>query len=147
MTKSGFKAVFLLLVFAVVPVLFCANVLEPLPDTTWSQKIHAGIYTLLDKRPPDVPLGEWEFMIGWTINLHANYGHSWYWVNRERRYHFLREFERRLQAPVDAATIDWIWDEFAQHTKGGQDYSDKYRPTRSPDLKRAQPGWFSFPKR
>ena len=43
---------------------------------------------------------------------------------------FEAELKRRLQGPVTLKDIDWIWDEYAAHTEHGQQYSDKYRPTR-----------------
>ena len=110
----------------------------------WHERARAGIRALADKRPADVPLGQWEFMVGWTLNLHANWGTSHTWVDREQMWPYLDELERRLQGPVGVATIDWIWDEYARITKGGRGYGERYRPTRSPDLEFAQPGCFGL---
>lgn len=92
----------------------------------WYSDVRADIYSLASKRPPDVSRGEWENMVGCTINLHANCGHS---VDTDWRDRFAAELKRRLQAPVDVATIDWIWDEYVRFTKVGKSYSDMFRPT------------------
>ena len=85
----------------------------------WDRRIEARIRELPAKRPAEVPLGQWEFMVGWTMNLHANCG-AYDWKHRGRRWQFLEDFERRLQGPVEVATIDWIWDEYVRNAKGGQ---------------------------
>jgi len=146
MTGAGFKSLIVLILVASGVLAFWTFAIEPhIPDLAWSQRIQDGILSLPAKRPPDIPLGEWDLMVGWTMNLHANCGDSRVWVSRDQRYAFLEAFERRLQEPVDATTIDWIWDEYARNSKWGPSYSDRYRPTRSPDLKLAQPGCFMFP--
>jgi hypothetical protein len=110
----------------------------------WHEWARAGIYALADKRPADVPPGRWEFMVGWTLNLHSNCG-TWHtWVDREQMWPYLDELERRLHEPVSVATIDWIWDEYARITKGGRGYGERYRPTHSSDLEFAQPGCFGI---
>jgi hypothetical protein len=111
---------------------FWLLVLEPnIPDLEWSRRVEAGFRKLRSKRPADVPQGQWEFMVDWTMNLHANCGPD-HWTIRKLRWQFLDEFERRLEGPVGPATIDWIWDEYVRNARGGQLY-DKFRPTRSPD--------------
>jgi hypothetical protein len=45
------------------------------------------------------------------------------------RARFLAEFDRRLKGKVNLGTIDWIWDEYVQHSTGGRNYSRNYRPT------------------
>ncbi len=137
MTRSGFKCLFVLVIVASALLAFWALVLEPnIPDLEWDNSVLTGIRELRENRPPDVPQGQWNFMVDWTLNLHANCG-AYQWANRKQRWQFLEEFERRLHGPVDPATIDWIWDEYVRHAKNGKSYSDRYRPTRSPDLKRA----------
>ncbi len=146
MTRAGLKSLVWVVVVWGAALAFWVLLLEPnINDDSWSERVLAGIRSLPAKRPADVPQGQWEFMVVWTMNLDANCGYSPHWVSREQRWRFLREFEERLQGPVDAATIDWIWDEYARNSRGGQSYSDRYRPTRSPDLKFAQPGDFVFP--
>jgi hypothetical protein len=124
---------------------FWLLVLEPGREhRCWYDRVRADLYSLAKKRPADVPPGEWEFLVGWTINLHANCGASRSWVDRDRMWPFLEELERRLQGPVTAATIDWIWDEYARITESGRVYGERFRPTRSPDLKTASPNCFDL---
>lgn len=132
MTRSAFKTCFVLLALACGMLAFWLLVLEPnIPDLEWSRRVEAGFRKLRSKRPADVPQGQWEFMVDWTMNLHANCGPD-HWTIRKLRWQFLDEFERRLEGPVGPATIDWIWDEYVRNARGGQLY-DKFRPTRSPD--------------
>ncbi len=117
---------------------FWFKFLEPnFTHRKWSDRVDANLESLIDKRPADVPPGQWKFMIHWTRNLHGNWGVLHVWVDPDQKWQFLDELERRLQGPVTVATIDWIWDEYARITKGGRSYGEKYRPTQSPDLKHA----------
>ena len=119
--------------------------LAPLRDHgRWYREVREDIVALLRKRPPDVSKGQWEFAVGWTINLHANAGGMWSTVDPDWRPGFAAELRRRLQGPMSLADIDWIWDEYAAHTKYGPSYSDKYRPTRSEDFAHAEDGCFGF---
>ena len=85
----------------------------------WYGRVRADLYSLADKRPTDVTPGQWGFLVGWTINLHANSAAAKEWVDRGDTWPFVEELERRLKGPVTVATIDWIWDEYARITKGG----------------------------
>ena len=115
--------------------------LEPIQEhRNWYRRVRADLYSLADKRPVDVSLGQWEFMVGWTINLHANSAAANQWVDRCEIWPFVEELERRLQEPVTVATVDWIWDEYARIITGGRLYGERYRPTQSPDLQHVQPG-------
>jgi len=109
----------------------------------WYGRVRAALEPLAGKRPADVPPGQWEFMVGWTLNLHANCGTEQR-IDRNERQAFLDELERRLQGPVGVDTIDWIWDEYIRITKGGRHYDENWRPTRSPDLPHAQPGMWGL---
>ena len=110
----------------------------------WYGRVRADLVALADKRPTDVSPGQWEFMVGWTINLHANSAAAKEWVDRGETWPFIEELERRLKGPVTVATIDWIWDEYARITKGGRLYGERYRPTLSSDLQHAQPGFWGI---
>lgn len=110
----------------------------------WNRRIEADIRHLACKRPPDVPKGQWEFMVGWTWQMHGNCGVVYQWVEPNWRDGFAAELERRLAEPMTVADIDWIWDEYAAHTKYGQSYG-RYRPTRSEDLMHAVEGCFGAP--
>jgi|APCry1669189000_1035189.scaffolds.fasta_scaffold227795_1 hypothetical protein len=115
--------------------------LEPIHEhLSWFGRVRADLYSLADRRPADVTPGQWEFMVGWTINLHANSAAAKKWVDGGEIWPFVEELERRLKEPVTVATIDWIWDEYARFTKFGRLYGERYRPTQSPDLQHVQPG-------
>ncbi len=96
----------------------------------WGRRVTGDIRTLAHKRPPDVSEDGWEHLVSWTHNLHGNCGTIHQWVEPGWRDGFAAEFERRLAGSITVADIDWIWDEYAAHTKGGRSY-DRYRPTRS----------------
>jgi hypothetical protein len=51
----------------------------------WNDRVRADLDSLADKRPVDVPPGQWEFMVGWTINLHLNSAAARQWVDRRLR--------------------------------------------------------------
>ena len=111
----------------------------------WYHRVHADIVALADKQPPDVSRGQWEFMIWWTLNLHANCAAMPTQVERTDRDQFVEELEQRMHRLVSTTTIDWIWDEYTRISRYGQSYSDRFRPTRSPELKDIRPDsrWLS----
>ncbi|HEX4606648.1 MAG TPA: hypothetical protein VH092_00425 [Urbifossiella sp.] len=111
----------------------------------WYHRAGRGIGALADKRPPDVPPGQWEFAVGWTRNLHGNCGSTRPAVAAGWREGFVVELERRLAGPVSLADIDWIWDEYAAHTRSGRAYSDRYRPTRADGFRDMPVGCFGTP--
>ena len=137
-----------LAVVAVLAALFVAGwafVYEPISaHSVWFRRVGADIRSLEHKRPPDVTRGQWEYLVGWTINLHGNAGGIWSSVDPAWQDSFEAELKQRLQGAVTLADIEWIWDEYAAHTKSGQSYSDRFRPTRSPDFQIAQPGCFGL---
>lgn len=110
----------------------------------WHNRVRADIRQLACKQPADVPEGQWEFMVGWTWNMHCNCDFTPRSSTPEWREEFATELERRLAEPMTVADIDWIWDEYADHTKYGQSYG-RYRPTRSEDLMHAVEGCFGAP--
>lgn len=101
----------------------------------WYRDIEDHIVMPADKRPDGVSPSQWAYALHTTWNLHGNYGGYSYFDHNERG-RFLAEFVRRLKGKVDLGTIDWIWDEYVQHSTGGRHYSRNYRPT-DPDHLRA----------
>lgn len=97
----------------------------------WYDRIREDITALAHKRPRELSKGQWQFIVGRTLQLHANCGSTWHNVEPEWREEFATEFERRLAGPITLADIDWLWDEYARHTKCGQTYSDRFRPIRA----------------
>src|SRR5689334_17559102 len=104
-------------------VVFCARYVEHVSHREWYHRVQDDFVGLADKPPPDVSRGQWEFMLNWTIQLHANCAASPAWIERADRERFVEEFEQRMRGPVSAATIDWIWYEYARITRYGQEYS------------------------
>ena len=111
----------------------------------WSRRVRADIEMLAHKRPPKVTKGQWEFVLGWTMNLHGNCGSIWSAVEPEWQDGFAVEFERRLAGSLTLADIEWVWDQYARHTTYGQSYSDRWRPMRAEEFQNAQPGCFGMP--
>ena len=145
MNRGGWIVLAAVLVLAAGALTFWFFVVAPMQDhREWQRRARADLESLFTKRPAEVPPGEWEYLVGWTCNLHGNCGTHYSWVARDEMWPFLNELERRLKGPLSVATIDWIWDEYARITKGGRSYGDKYRPTQDPDLEFAQPGCFGM---
>ncbi len=106
----------------------------------WCDRVRTSLNTLEKKRPPELTQGQWEHVVSWTFNLHSNCGTIPGTVDQAWRDGFADELERRFAGPITLAEIEWIWDEYAAHTKNGQNYSDKYRPTHETWFLRAV--WF-----
>jgi len=91
-------------------------------------RIETLITRLAITRPSDVTDAQWSGCVYWTWQLHTNYGgHNYF--DHSASYTFADEFEQKLDGQVSLQTVDWIWDQYIQHTKGAQRYSDTYRPT------------------
>ena len=102
----------------------------------WYRAIEYRILCLAERRPENVNPKQWAACLNWTWNLHDNWGPDSYFDARSRET-FLAEFDKKLKGQVDLSTIDWIWDQYALHTKGGRSWSDHYRPTTADRLKEA----------
>jgi hypothetical protein len=102
----------------------------------WYRAVEYRILCLAERCPKDVDRKQWAACLHMTWNLHANYGGLEYW-DKPARYPFLADLDKRLRGTVDLSTIDWIWDQYCQHTTGGRWYSDNYRPTTPERLKEA----------
>jgi len=96
-------------------------------------------------RPTGVSKGEWEWIVGWTQNLHGNCANVGQRVEGGWRDGFAPELERRLRGPITLGDIDWISDEYVLHTPLGRRYSDRWRPTRTEGLQQAHEGCFGIP--
>ena len=96
------------------------------------KQMQRAILQLATKCPADVSRERWAHCIGWTWQLHGNYGPYWHW-DQDERQGFIEELEQRVNGPVDMATIDWIWNQYVEHADGGENY-EGYRPTRPESL-------------
>jgi hypothetical protein len=102
----------------------------------WYGAVEYRILCLAERCPGDLDRKQWAACIHWTWNLHANYGALPYW-DKAARYPFLSGVDQKLRGKVDLGTIDWIWDQYSQHTSGGKWYSENFRPTTPERLKEA----------
>ncbi len=86
-----------------------------------SDELLRMIDSLAMKRPSELTRGQWALAVGWTHNLHCN---SLLFPAADLPT--IRRFEKRLRAriegDVDMATIDWIWEQYADMTSAGQNY-------------------------
>jgi hypothetical protein len=105
----------------------------------WYQGVEARILRLAEERPEGIDPDEWAFCTFWTWQLHTNWGpyESFHPAARDR---FLAEFDRRLDGPVDFSTVDWIRDQYVEHSRGGRHYSEDFRPTDPDRLRRLAEG-------
>jgi hypothetical protein len=146
--RIGFSRLELLAVIFLIVVL-CLTVwlalIAPLhTHSRWYWRIRGDIMELVHKRPPELSKGQWEFVVGWTINLHANCGGIYSSVDPAWPDGFANELERRLAGPITLADIEWIWDEYVTYAKYGQTYSEKWRPTQAEGFLQVQEGCFGI---
>jgi hypothetical protein len=124
MTKIAVVGLGTLVVFS-----FWMFVLRPREQhSEWYHDIEDHIVMLADKRPDGVSPSQWAYCLSWTWQLHSNCGGYEYFDHSERA-RFLAEFDRRITETVNLGTIDWIWDEYVEHSRGGRHYSRRYRPS------------------
>jgi len=112
----------------------------------WYHRVDSDLKSLVHKRPAGgVTKGQWEYVVGWTGNLHANCGADTWSFDRKWGEEFAAELERRLAGPITLADVDWIWDEYLHHAHGAKRYNEYYRPTSGEGFLEAQPGCFGIP--
>ena len=87
----------------------------------YSRKIRDHIEQLHGKRPSSIATRQWECLVDWTRNLHAN-SMLPYGATVSELSDFERRLDERLSEPVDHTDIEWIWDEFAVVCAGGERY-------------------------
>jgi hypothetical protein len=96
-----------------------------------NRHIKSQLNALLALRPDSILHQDWSFLIGWTINAHANTVAADQSVNIHQLASFASELDSRIaQRQLDIALFDWIWDQFISLTPTAQEYSDRFRPTR-----------------
>src|SRR4051812_25269510 len=118
--RLSLTVVALLLVSGVA---FWHQVVEPIRrHGKFYRAVGADLESLAKKRPSDVSRKQWESVVAWTLNAHANCFGSHHRIPSDEMARFEAELKRRLAEPVDLATIDWIWDEIVRLTPGGQRY-------------------------
>jgi len=78
--------------------------------------------------PEGMPTDEWSAAIRWTDNLHANSQ-----LPFQATLEAIREFETALTAQldgeVDTQTIGWIWNRYAELTRSGRRFNERFQET------------------
>jgi hypothetical protein len=87
----------------------------------YARKLEAHIDGLYAKKPGNLTPAQWQCMVDWTRNLHGNSLVAFQTSTRDIAV-FEQRIDRGLSGKVDAATIEWIWDEYANVCPGGQKY-------------------------
>jgi hypothetical protein len=117
-----------LVIISAVIGFFCYSILLSWHHQYWCQGVEDRIAALAESCPKGLSPDQWAFCVAWTWNLHGNHG-GYSDFDSSERDRFVAEFDRRLRGRVDLNTIDWIWDQYVEHSKGGAHYSRLYRPT------------------
>jgi hypothetical protein len=103
-------------------------------------RVERSIRMLARKYPRGLTSGQWACCVSWTHHLHSNCSHYPVFPTARLRA-FEDELNTRLEGEVDLSTIDWIWDEYVNYARGGQQYSNEYRPTTPARLREARLHW------
>ncbi len=117
--RFGLKA----LLAAVAFFAFCCVAVQQsiVGRTHYARKLEAHIDGLYVKKPSGLNPAQWQCMVDWTRNLHGNSLIAFQTSTRD-----ISAFEARIKkgvsGEVDAATIEWIWDEYANVCPGGERY-------------------------
>jgi len=93
------------------------------------RRVNHQVEALAKRRPPNVTPRQWENVVAWTSNAVGNCLSYEPNLSAAERQRFEAEWTRRLEGPIDLATIDWFWDELVRLTKHGPQYSENWRPT------------------
>jgi len=111
----------------------------------WRERTDTLLRSLASKRPPDVPRDQWEFVVGWTVNLHANCGTIPDRVALDKATIFTDQLAARIGSDqITLNTIDWIWDQYEVFTATAGHYAQLYRPTIPGRLENAVEGCFGL---
>ena len=103
--------------------------------------VRAELELLAKKRPRHITKKQWEQVVAWTLNGHANCFAPASNMPPVEMARFEKELKLRLtKSNVDLETIDWIWDSYVRFGYLGKQYSDNYRPTTPERLKEYEEG-------
>ncbi|QEG01444.1 hypothetical protein Mal15_55200 [Stieleria maiorica] len=87
----------------------------------YARRIERQIEELHSRCPPSMTTAQWSCMVEWTCNLHGN-SLIPFQTTLEEISEFEARLEERLDRPVDASTIEWTWNEYAEVCDGGKQY-------------------------
>lgn len=103
---------------AIMGTLWYRHATEPYREAA---RIRELIYSLMDRRPNDMTVRQWDSAVSYTNNLHAN-SLVWGFKNAPAIRHFRLRFESKLDGEVTMDTIIWIWDQYAELCPNGARY-------------------------
>ncbi len=89
--------------------------------THYSRRLETQIEGLYAKQPQNLNAAQWHCMVYWTRNLHGNSLIA-FQTSTAQIASFESRINERLSGKVDATTIEWIWDEYANVCPGGRNY-------------------------
>ena len=104
-----------------------------------SDRMEIAIARLAFNRPEALTDDQWAHCIFWTWNLHDNFGSVPDFIPTADLERILAEFEAKIDAGPNRATIDWLWDEYYRSAPNAHGY-EKYRPTLPNNLADIEPG-------
>ena len=102
-------------------------------------QISQTIVGLCSMCPPDFDPNLWEFHVAWTWQLHSQCGIPSL-SDSDRLQQFADDLDSKVSGPVDATTIDWIWDEYVKVSRMGKMFENRHRPT-VPGRFNNRPAW------
>lgn len=98
---------------------------------TYAQDRNAAnelICQLGDRRPPNVDAETWEMASTWASIAYVNVCCCYEQVSHEELRRFRADLEKKVQGPVDLATIDWLWNRLGQTGPHGRNYQERFEP-------------------
>jgi hypothetical protein len=118
-------------------VAFWVLVLDPARrHLAFCQESRAELQSLAKRRPTSLSRQQWECVVAWTLNGHANILTFKQDIPQAERDQFLARLRTRLSGYVNLGMVDWVWDEFERLSPSyGPIYSGKCRPTSPERLK------------
>ena len=86
-----------------------------------ADRIATRIEAMSAAKPANLTAQQWQILVDWTRNLHGNSLLQFQTTASQIRV-FESRLNDRLDQSVDADTIEWIWDEYANACDGGRKY-------------------------
>ncbi len=90
-------------------------------------EMEVAILSLAATCPPELTADQWAYCIGWTWNLHSNYGY-YQAISTHDLDQIASGLQERVDQGPDLATIDWVWDQYMESYSPARHY-EHYRPT------------------
>lgn len=87
----------------------------------YARRLEAQIESLRARQPGNLNAAQWNCLVDWTRNLHGNSLIA-FQTSTGQIAAFESRVRRRLAGTVDASTVEWLWDEYAEVCPGGLAY-------------------------